>query len=136
MKHVTLIGILAVAAAVSGCDKPDQANQKLPTSTAPLTELKVTGWGPQAAPVGTVPNKQPDGNMGIWIQVAGTQGLGEVQISFAGQAVKSPVIQEKLITIAVAPNQLAEPGDKEITIKQTATNNVFKVGVFKVVPAK
>ena len=74
MKHMTLIGILAIAAVVSGCDKPEQANQKLPASTADLTELKVINWGPQSAPVGTVPNKQPDGNMGIWIQVAGTQG--------------------------------------------------------------
>ncbi len=136
MKHLTLIGILAVAAVVSGCDKPDHANQEPPTPSTPLTELKVTNWGPQTTPAGTVPNKQPDGNMGIWIQVTSTQGLGEVQISFAGQVLKSPVIQEKLITIAVAPDQLAEPGDKEITIKQTATNNVFKVGVFKVVPAK
>lgn len=136
MKHITLVGILAIAAVVSGCDKPDQANQNPPISKAPLTELKVTDWGPQTAPAGTVPNKQPDGNMGIWIQVAGTQGLGEVQISFGGQVVKSPVIQEKLITIAVAPDQLTEPGDKEITIKQAATDKVFKVGVFKVVPAK
>ncbi len=136
MKHITLAGILAIAAVVAGCDKADQTNQKTPSVTEPLTELKVHNWGPQTALAGTVPNPQPDGNMGIWIQVAGTQGLGEVQISFAGQAVKAPVIQDKLITIAVAPGQLAEPGDKEIAIKQTATNNVFKVGIFRVVAAK
>lgn len=136
MKNLTMISIFAVAATLSACDKTDQANQKTSTTTFSSTELKINNWGPQSAKTGTNPNKQPDGSMGIWIEVSGTQGLGEVQVQFAGQSAKSTSVQEKLITAAIAPEQLAEPGDKEVAIKQLATNKIYSVGVFKVATEK
>lgn len=121
MKKLTIISILAITAVVSACDKP---------------ELRVDNWGPQSTRIGTNPNKQPDGSMGIWIEVSGTQGLGEAQVLFSGKPAKATSIQEKLITAAIPTEQLAELGDKEVSIKQMATNKVYSVGVFKVVAAK
>ena len=117
MKNLTTISILAIAIILSACDKTEQ--------------LKVINWGPQSAKVGTNPNKQPDGSMGLWIEVSGTLGLGETQVLFSGQPAKSTSVQEKLITAAIAADQLAVVGDKEVAIKQIGTGKLFPVGIFK-----
>lgn len=131
MKNLTVITILSIAAILSACDKTEQTNQKAPVAASPAFELKVVNWGPQSAKIGTNPNKQPDGSMGIWIEVAGTQGLGEAQVLFSGQPAKSTSVQEKLITAAIATDQLAVAGDKEVAIKQSGTGKLFPVGIFK-----
>ena len=99
----------------------------------PLTELKVNNWGPRSTKTDTNPNKQPDGSMGIWIENSGTQGLGDVQVLFAGQPAKSTSVQENLITTAISSDQLTVAGDKEIVVKQLRTGKLFPVGVFKVI---
>lgn len=131
MKNLTMISILAVAAIVSACDKAEQANQKTSVPASSTFELKVVNWGPQSAKVGTNPNKQPDGSMGVWIEVASTHALGEAQVIFGGQTAKSTSIQEKLITAAISPDQFAVAGDKDIAIKQIGTGKIFPVGIFK-----
>ena len=144
MKHLTMMGILTLAALVVGCDKVEQGEQKTKlevTRSEPQSakvgaiseNLEVTKWGPQSANVGTVPNKQPNGSMGIWIQVSGTQGLGNVQVLFDGQSVKTAV-REKVITAAIPSEQIAKAGNKEVVIKQTKTGKVFPVGTFAVKP--
>ena len=131
MKNLTTIGILAIAAILSACDKPEPANQKTSVSTSSTFELKVIDWGAQSAKVGTNPIKQPDGTMGLWIEVSGTQGLGEAQVLFSGQPAKLTTVQEKLITAAITTDQLAVAGNKEVAIKQIATGKLFPVGIFK-----
>lgn len=121
MKYRVLISALAVAATLGACGKTDEP-----------VNLVVTNWGPQATPAGVIAGKQPDGSMGIWIQVAKTKGLGEAQVLFAGQPAKSTVVADKLITAAIAPEQLAAPGDKEVAVKQVTSNKTFPVGIFKV----
>lgn len=131
MKNLTTISILAIAIILSACDKTEQADKKTSVTVPPTLELKVVNWGPQSAKIGTNPNKQPDGSMGIWIEVSGTQGLGEAQVLFSGQPAKSTSVQEKLITAAIATDQLAVVGDKEVAIKQIGTGKLFPVGIFK-----
>lgn len=131
MKSLTTIGILAVAIILSACDKTEQADKKTSAAVPSTFELKVVNWGPQSAKIGTNPNKQPDGSTGIWIEVSGTQGLGEAQVLFSGQPAKSTSIQDKLITAAIATDQLAVAGDKEVAIKQIGTGKIFPVGIFK-----
>ena len=72
--------------------------------------------------------------MGIWIEVSGAQRLGEAQVLFSGQPAKTTSVQEKLITAAIADDQLAVIGNKEIAIKQIETGKLFPVGTLKVVP--
>jgi len=69
--------------------------------------------------------------MGLWIEVSGTQGLGEAQVLFSGQPAKLTTVQDKLITAAIATDQLAVAGNKEVVIKQIATGKLFPVGTFK-----
>ena len=64
------------------------------------------------------------------------QGLGEAQVLFGGQTAMATSVQENGITAAIAPEQFAEPGKKEIVIKQIATKKLFPVGLFDVQPAK
>ena len=136
MKQLTILATLSLAAILSACDNGTPPQQKIPANAAAAVELKVINWGPQSTNVGIIPNKQPNGVMGIWIEVSGTQGFGEAQVLFGGQPAAATYVQEKVITAAIAPAQLAEPGKKEIVIKQIATNKVFPVGVFDVQAAK
>ena len=57
MKHLTMMGILTLAALVVGCDKVEQAEQK--------TKLEVTRSEPQSAKVGAISEnlKSPSGDL-------------------------------------------------------------------------
>lgn len=137
MKNLTIIiSILAVAAVVTACDKPEQENQITSASTSPIFDLKVVNWGPQSAKVGTNPNEQPDGSMGVWIEVSGTQGLGEAQVIFGGQPAKMTSVQEKNVNAAISTEQLTQAGNKEVVIKQISTGKTYPVGTFTVESAK
>ena len=122
--------------AVSARDKTAQVNQKQTSTSSPATELKIGNWGPQSAKIGTTPNEQPDGSMGIWIKAINTEALGEAQVIFGGQAAKQTSVQEKLITAAISTEQLSQPGNKEVVIKQISTGKIYKVGIFIVEPEK
>jgi len=99
------------------------------TQISSKPELTVTNWGPQTASVGTNPNIQPNGSMGIWIAVSDTQGFGEAQVIFGGEPVRT-VVQDKLITAAIPVRQLNQVSSKEVLIKQISTGRVYTVGTF------
>ena len=131
---IKIFCMFGLVIALAGCGKPDASDSKAAPAApvaAPI-DLKVTNWGPQETKVGVVPNPQPDGNMGLWIQVNDTQGLGEVQVLFGGQPGSTAVVVDKVITIAVAPAQLAAAGDKDVVIKQVSSQKAFPVGTFKI----
>lgn len=95
-------------------------------------DFKIINWGPKSTELGLVPNKQADGNMGIWIEVSSTQWFGDAQVIFNGDIAKSISIQDKLITLAIEPAQLETLGNKKIYIKQVRTGKLFYVGAFTV----
>jgi len=99
----------------------------------PKVDLKVDNWGPQTTPVKVVPNPQPDGGAGIWIQVSGAEALGAAQVMFGGEPAVTEV-QPKLITASIPATNFVQPGSKEIAIKQVSTGKVFPVGTFKIEP--
>ena len=101
----------------------------------PKVDLKVENWGPQTTPAKVVPNPQADGGAGIWIQVSGTEGLGAAEVLFGGEPAPT-VVQSKLITASVPPAQFAQPGSKDVAVKQVSTGKLFPVGTFKVEPGK
>lgn len=136
MKKLTIFATLSIAAILSACDNGASPQQKTSITASTSVDLKVINWGPQSTKVGVIPNKQPGGSMGVWIEVSGTQGLGEAQVLFAGQPAMTTSVQEKIITAAIAPEQLAELGKKEIVIKQLTTDKLFPVGTFDIQPAK
>lgn len=123
MKKIGLFFVFTIIAIMLGC----QSNDNLSNS------INVLKWGPNETKLGTIPNKQPDGKMGLWIDVSSTEGFGELQVLFAEKTVPT-VIQPKLITAGIPPEEIAAPGDKTVKIKQLSTGNIVSVGVFKVLP--
>ena len=103
------------------------------SSSCGSESLKILKWGPNEAKIGTIPNKQPDGKMGIWIDVNTTEGLGDIQILFAGKPAPTAV-QPKLVTAGITPEEFAIAGDKTIEMKIVSTGQIIPVGNFKVIP--
>lgn len=97
-------------------------------------ELQVVNWGPQSTKVGTIPNRQSDGSMGLWIEVAGIHRLGEAQVIFGGNPAMGTVVQENIITAAISTVQLSYVGNKEVFIRQISTGKSCLVGTFLVEP--
>jgi hypothetical protein len=100
-----------------------------------VADLKIENWGPRSMVVGDIPNKQPNGVMGIWIKALGVPGFGKVEVLFDGQ----PVIttgSEQGIAAAIAPERLTKPGKKEFVIKHVSTGKIFPVGVFELQATK
>lgn len=131
MKKLTMISMLAVAAIVSACNKTKNENHQTPTVTSSIFELKVVNWGPQSLKAGINPNKQPDGSMGIWVEVESTNGLGEAQIMFGGKPAKSTSVQEKIITAAIDADQITTTGEKEVVIRQIGSGKLFPIGTVR-----
>ncbi len=132
MKRSIWLFLFSIAIVISACNKTEQDNQKKSVAASQSFALKVINWGPQSAKLGANPNIQPDGSIGFWIEVAGTEGLGEAQVIFSGQPAKLTVIQDRLITAAVDADQFSLLGDREISIKQVETGKLFPVGMFKI----
>lgn len=131
MKKLTMIGMLTVAAIVSACDTTENENHQKAKAASSIFELKVVNWGPQSLKAGINPNKQPDGSMGIWVEVESTNGLGEAQIMFGGQPAKSTSVQEKIITAAIDANQIATMGEKEVVIRQIVSGKLIPIGTIR-----
>ena len=126
---------LAIAIAtivLCACSPADTGPMKSSAATASFTDLHVTNWGPNATLAGVVPNKQPNGFMGLWIQVESTKGLGEVQVFVGEQIGSTAVVEEKLITSAFPVEMLAQPSVRKVSVKQVASGKSFNVGTFTI----
>lgn len=96
-----------------------------------FSKMKVNNWGPRLAEEGVIPNIQPGGAMGVWIEVSETQGVGELEVYFNGQRALKTSVQEKLITAAISPEMLTKPGKYSVVVKQLSTNKLLIVGDFE-----
>ena len=93
-------------------------------------DLHVKAWGPQDGQVGVTPNLQPDGAMGIWMEVETTRNLGEAQLFVGDHPAKSTTLNGDSIVAAFRPELLGQPGDKPVKLKQLSTGKEFPVGTF------
>ena len=96
--------------------------------------LRVLNWGPRFTPQGTVPNAQPNGNAGIWVQVADADDIGEVRMLFDGHPASSTVTAPGSITAAFPRALFDQAGTHSVVIEQLATGTVIKVGTFDIEP--
>ena len=92
--------------------------------------LKVVAWGPNTAVEGKVPNVQPDGSLGIWMEMTGLDVSENWRVVFNGTPAISTNLQPGLITAAVNPILLSAAGEKMVAIENTDTNTIINVGVF------
>lgn len=98
-------------------------------------ELKVGNWGPQSKVVGEIPNRQPKGEIGLWIQVTGKKKV-EYDVIFDGKPLGIVGGDTDLITAAI-PVELTEAvGAKDIYIQEIVTGKRFFVGKFVTNPAE
>jgi hypothetical protein len=100
--------------------------------SVPFDSLKVLRWGPVETKLGSIPNLQPDGKMGIWVDVTPTEDLGEMQVIFDGKPVPTSV-EPKLITAGISQEYISSKGEKRIEIKSIETGKILFVGNFKVI---
>ena len=138
---IVLLGLVACSREVPSkepiakqeCKTVVEANSVGQEKTAAPNNVKIIDWGPQSTTVGVNPNVQPGGELGIWIRLSSTKELGEVQLMFNGQpALVTTVVDDGLITAAVAADQLHAIGKKELTLLQTQTKKNVQIGVFTV----
>lgn len=97
-------------------------------------KLRVLNWGPRSTPAGTVPNAQPDGSAGIWIQVADAEDVGDVRVLFDGLPASVTGVAPGSITAAVPAARFTMAGNHEVAIEQVATGKSIAVGSFSVTP--
>ncbi|MDH4483039.1 MAG: hypothetical protein QE279_10095 [Rhodoferax sp.] len=53
--------------------------------------------------------------------------MGEAQVLFSGLPAKSTCVQEKLITAAIAGDQIAAAGNKEVAMKKLKQGSYFQL---------
>lgn len=104
-------------------------------TTSIPADFTVGNWGPQETIAGVIPNLQPGGAMGVWIQLPSAETYGDFEVIFDGMAALVTSVQKDLVTAAIAPQLLEKPGQIEVQIKQLATGKLVTVGVFNVVLA-
>jgi hypothetical protein len=110
-----------------------KSTEELAKLAAGAARMRILNWGPRSATAGTVPNAQPNGSAGIWVQVADADDIGDVRMTLDGKPASSTGISPAAITAAFAPALFSE-GEHEIAIEQLFTGTVIKVGRFSVTP--
>jgi hypothetical protein len=112
--------VFALATLVMSCDKE-------------IPELRIGNWGPQSMVLGEIPNIQPDGGLGLWIEVTGGEGPTDIQIIFDGVPLHTAV-HERVSTVSVPPARLKQPGNRDVALRQVSTGKLFPVGIFVIKP--
>ncbi len=85
--------------------------------------LEIYNWGPQETIVGIIPNLQPDGNAGIWIETGITKGLGKLEVCIDGVPIHTEVTTN-LITASIPKEYFQET--KKLTISIQNDDNRIK----------
>jgi hypothetical protein len=112
----------------------EKSAAELAKLAAGAAKMRVLNWGPRSTPAGKVPNAQPDGTAGIWVQVADAGDIGDVRMTLGGQPASSTGVSPATVTAAFSPALFSAEGTHEIAIKQLFTGTVIKVGTFSVTP--
>ncbi|MDM0028685.1 hypothetical protein [Variovorax saccharolyticus] len=112
----------------------EKSAEELAKLAAGAAKMRILNWGPRSTPAGTVPNAQPDGAAGIWVQVADAEDIGDVRMTLDGKPASSTGVSPAAITAAFAPALFGAEGTHEIAIEQLFTGAVIKVGSFSVAP--
>lgn len=93
-------------------------------------KLEVYNWGPKTAVTQTIPNLQPDGNAGLWIQTSMTRGLGNLSVHINDKLVRTEVAN-KLITASIDKEYFSSKNELVITLKSNKGYK-FNVGVITI----
>jgi hypothetical protein len=92
-------------------------------------QLKILTWGPQNKVIGEVPNIQPNGDIGLWIEVSG-KSKDSYSVIFNDKQLETVNAAENLITAAIPIGYTESIGEKDIYIEEIGSNNKIFVGKF------
>lgn len=93
--------------------------------------LKILNWGPRGTTKYAVPNIQPDGSAGLWIQLSSDPGLGDVIVYFNGLPLATN-FSDRIITALIPAELFDDAGAKTVHVRQVLTGRDFSVGEFHV----
>lgn len=90
--------------------------------------LEIYNWGPQETIVkGEIPNKQPDGNGGLWIKTSLTTGLGKLKVYINDKPIFTEV-SANLITASIPKDLFQHEGELIIYIKNESNYAKYEIG--------
>lgn len=104
-----------------------------PHEKLPASDLQVINWGPQRAAKGEVPNPQPGGGVGVWINISSdSERLVNDGIDiFIGEIKADNLnIQKDLITASFNPSFTNESGEYKLYVQNKTTGAQTLVGTF------
>lgn len=95
--------------------------------------LEIYAWGPQeSVEKGNVPNKQADGNAGLWIKTSLTSGLGKLKVYINDSPLRTEVTAN-LITASVPKEFFSNTGELKVSVKSSNGKIEKALGVFKII---
>lgn len=97
--------------------------------------FRVLGWGPQSARIGSVPNRQPGGNMGIWIKFDGDLDPEGLDVLVGAKTASSTVLRPGLVTAGIDPSFIDQDGPASYEVAIGSHGRRLHVGSFSVLAA-
>ena len=95
--------------------------------------LEIQNWGPQEkVKTGEIPNKQLDGNAGLWIKTSSTVGLKDLKVYVNDKAITT-VVETNLITASIPKELFEQKGNLKITIKDSNNTIDKSVGILELI---
>lgn len=93
--------------------------------------LEIYNWGPQEkVNKGEIPNKQPDGNAGLWIKTSSTKEFRDLKVCINDKPVITSV-ESNLVTASIPKEFFTHKDDLKITIKYSNNSIEKTVGVLE-----
>jgi len=93
-------------------------------------DLTIGNWGPQSTVLGVIPNRQPGGEMGVWVQLSGVTANENFTLLLNDEPALITLVQKDLITATISSSMLKEVGKLEVKIINLATDKVITIGYF------
>ena len=95
--------------------------------------LEIQNWGPQEkVNIGEIPNKQSDGNAGLWIKMSSTVGLKDLKVYINNKVIETE-IETNLITASIPKELFEKKEDLKITIKDSNNTIEKSVGTLELI---
>jgi hypothetical protein len=94
--------------------------------------FKLVDWGPRTTALGLIPNKQPDGNIGIWIKFDGTLNPSRLELLVDGLPAIRTVLQDGLVTAAVDASAVRNPSRRTLEVALRSDGKNIPIGIFRV----
>lgn len=91
----------------------------------------IKSWGPQTAALGSVPNPQPDGSAGFWMEIPTAEGLGDVEMLIDGKPATLTSLQPKVITAAFPADFFREGSAHKLSLRQVFSGKEYQVGTLQ-----